>query len=89
MMVNAERMSEILSQSNNSGNTPILGYLVQFWQTSGHGLGGRGGAGVRNVTVTGSSTSVTLTSLRPAAEYQVQVSTLFLISVLYPLDLKE
>lgn len=56
------------------GNTPILGYLVQFWQTSGAGLSGRGGAGVRNVTVTGSSTSVTLTSLRPATEYQVQVS---------------
>ena len=57
-----------------SGNTPILGYLVQFWQTSGHGMAGRGVAGVRNVTVTGSSTSVTLTSLRPATEYQVQVS---------------
>ena len=77
-------MSELLSRSNYSGNTPILGYLVQFWQTSGHGLGGRGGPAVRNVTVTGSSTSVTLTSLRPAAEYQVQVSNLFLISVLYP-----
>ena len=58
------------------GNTPILGYLVQFWQTSGASLSGRGGAGVRNVTVTGSSTSVTLTSLRPATEYQVLVSLL-------------
>ena len=69
-----QNVTKLLSQSNYSGNTPILGYLVQFWQTSGHGLGGRGVAGLRNVTVTASSTSVTLTSLRPAAEYQVQVS---------------